>query len=707
MRELLNLVVIGVLVGTLYGLIAATVSLMFRTTGVLSFAHGGFALIAAYSYAGFTCPSSVGSGGNICGDGALSPYPAALAAVAISTAAALLVERLVIRPLQFASATRRFVATAAVLGLSAGVMLQLNGPQTRAIPEKRLLPQGGYSLFDVIVDRQTVAIFVVSIALVVFLAVVLRRTWFGLGLRAAGQDPATARLMGIRPEAVARFNWALAGAVSGIAGVLVAPLTVINVGTFSFLMVKALGASLIGGLVSLPFAFLGGIAIGVVENVLPRYWNAQGATDVGIAALVITVLALNRRRFASFAAAPEAEVKPRVGRFGRAVAHLVHAVGTVLSWVPRWARVLLAVPVLLIPFRNDYYAAVGVNILYYALATLSVYLVTGLAGQPSLMQAGFVGIGAFSLATGLAHGVPFLLAMGIGVALCAVIGVVAGLVSLRFRRLQFAVVSLVLGAVISEYLLSRPALSSTMTDPSLFGLDMLKSRNVYVVMGALTLLAFVAVGNLKRSVWGVPVAATRELQNRIGHFAINPLRTEVTVFAFSASLAGLAGCIYALVATLFSPFQFIPLVSVTLLLAAVVGGFTSMWGAVIAGIIFGLGPELVSHLSSNSANAYPQIASAGLALLLIVKVPGGVSSLFRWAADVVASQPKEPAASFRGQSLTLLDEPLPQVRATGGNGRRSNGHAVPAPALVGAGPRVPISTGPLTSRGAERNGRDH
>jgi branched-chain amino acid transport system permease protein len=117
MRELLNLATAGIMVGAIYGLIAVTVTLMFRSTGVLSFAHGGFALIGSYAYAGFVCPKG-GDVGYCTKAPVFSPFVAALVAVAISTTVALLTERFVMRPLMHASATRRFIATAAVLGLA-------------------------------------------------------------------------------------------------------------------------------------------------------------------------------------------------------------------------------------------------------------------------------------------------------------------------------------------------------------------------------------------------------------------------------------------------------------------------------------------------------------------------------------------------------------------------------------------------------------
>jgi branched-chain amino acid transport system permease protein len=672
MRELLNLATAGIMVGAIYGLIAVTVTLMFRTTGVLSFAHGGFALIGSYTYAGFVCPK--GGGVGYCTKAPVfSPFVAALVAVGISTAVALLTERFVIRPLMHASATRQFIGTAAVLGLASGVMLQLNGPQARAIPDKqRLFPVGGFNILDVVVDRQRAAIFVISLILVTALAVILRRTWFGLGLRGAGQDGPTAELMGVRPVNVARFNWALAGAVSGLAGVLVAPLTVVNVGTFAFMMVNAVGASLFGGLVSLPLSFIGGIGIGIIEAVVPRYVSTPGVANVGIAALVVGFFTLNRHRFAAFGSGDTSDFEPVVGPVGRAVARALNYLAEILRWIPKPVRVLALVGVALFPLRNDYYGAIGLNVLYYALAALSIYLILGLAGQPSLMQAGFVGIGAYSVTTGVSKGLPVPAAMAVGVVLAGLVGVLTGLFSLRFRRLQFAIISLAFGSVIGQFLLTRHELTSNMAAPSLLGFDLLKSRNAYVLVAILALVAFVATSHLKRSTWGLQVTATKELQSRIGHFGLSPLRNELVVFCFSAMVAGLAGCVYAFIANLFNAVQFSPLASVTLLLAAVVGGTGSVWGALIAGVIFGYGPQLIGSLGKSGANAYPQIVSSAMALILIVKVPGGLASTFGWAQRV--ARRSEPPSGFRGGRLELAER---DVRVLVGD-RAPDGEPSPA-----------------------------
>jgi len=120
------------MVGSVYGVLAVTQTLMFRTAGVLSFAHGGFALIGAYTYAGLSCRSG---GSRLCaGEPLLRPWQNAAVAVALATLAALAIERLVMRPLQSASATHKLVASAGALALCSGIMLQINGPEARMIP---------------------------------------------------------------------------------------------------------------------------------------------------------------------------------------------------------------------------------------------------------------------------------------------------------------------------------------------------------------------------------------------------------------------------------------------------------------------------------------------------------------------------------------------------------------------------------------------
>jgi branched-chain amino acid transport system permease protein len=652
MDVVLTLAVSGLMIGSLYGLVGATVTTMFRTTGTLSFAHGGFALIAAYSYNGMACGRTV-SGGRCTGDATFPPWVSALLAVGFAVIVALVVERLVMRPLAGSSPVNRMIASVAVLSLAAGVCLQLNGPIAKSVPQRgQFLPEGGFRVAGVQIDYQRATIFVFAIVLVAVMIAVFKYTWLGLALRACGQAPDSARLMGVQPNQIARVNWATAGVVSGIAGVLVAPITVVNSGTFAFLMVKVVGACVIGGLVSLPITLLGGLLIGVLEALTPHYTSKPGASSAVVALVVIAAVVINRKRLAAETSRTPITTIKRPGRADASVSLWLDGLRQLIERVPRPLRFLPPVTLLVLALNGGYYSAVGMNVLFYTLVVLSLVVMTGLSSQPSLMQAGLVGIGAYTLATAVGEGVPFAGAVGIAVGLGALGGIIAGLISVWFRRLEFAIITLVLGAMISDYVLADARLKSSILAPSVFGLDLLDSRKALAVMGAVTVVLFILVGRLRASTIGTALRASADMDERVGHFAISPFRWEIAAFALSGVVAAFAGCVFLLVSSSVTPFQFGPIVSLTLLVSAVVGGMGGLYGALLAGVLFGYGPSVLANASSDSANAYPAIFAAGLALVLLVKAPEGLSGLFRVARENLKNLPAEPTTGvFRGYRL--------------------------------------------------------
>jgi branched-subunit amino acid ABC-type transport system permease component len=650
----LTLAVSGLMVGSLYGLVGSTVTTMFRTTGTLSFAHGGFALIAAYSYNGLACGQTV-SGGRCTGDAALPPWVSAVLAVLLALATALVVERFVMRPLAGAPPVNRMIASVAVLSLSAGICLQINGPIAKTIPQRgQFLPDGGFRLAGVQVDYQRAIIFVFALVLVAVIVGVFQYTWLGLALRACGQAPDSARLMGVRPHYISQINWAVAGAVSGTAGVLIAPITVVNTGTFAFLMVKVVGACVIGGLVSLPMTLAGGLLIGVLEALTPHYVDRPGTSSVVVAVVVIAAVVINRKRLAVETSRTPISTLRRIGTLDATASLWLDAARQVIVRVPRPLRFVPSLALVAWVTTDNYYASIGLNVLFYTLVVLSLTVMTGLSNQPSLMQAGLVGIGAFALATSVSKGAPFAAGVGVAVGLGAFGGIVAGLVSVWFRRLEFAIITLVLGGMISDYVLADSRLKNNIFAPNAFGVDLLDSKNALLMMGAISIVLFLIVGRLRSSTIGTALRAAADMDDRVGHFAISPFRWEIAAFALSGAIAAFAGCVFLLVSSSVTPLQFGPIVSLTLLVSAVVGGMGSLYGAVVAGIVFGYGPILLANASSDSANAYPAILASSLALILLVRAPEGLSGLFRIAADNLQKiPPKVPGSEFRGYRMRL------------------------------------------------------
>lgn len=669
MRILAELTIAGVLIGALYGLVAVSLTLMVRSSGVLSFAHAGFALLSAYTYAGLQCPK--GGVTSQCGaEAVLPPVPAALVAIAAAVGAALATERLIVRPLERADQATKVMATGAVLALISGVLLQAYGSQAPTIPDrKQLLPGGGVVVANIFLSSQRLWIFGIAMTLVVVLAVVLRRSWFGLGVRAAGQLPEIAVLMGVSQTAVSRFNWALGGALAGIAGVLIGPVTVVNVGTFSFLLIKAVGATLVGGLVSLPLTFVGGLGIGVVETALPHYWATQGAANVGIAALVLGTLALRRGRIATLGYSGPVADSGRRGRLALGVARCIVSLRAILRPVPRPVWLVLAAAVLATgPLRTGYYATVGNSGLYYAFIALSLVVITGTTGQVSFMQAGFAAVGAFGMATSLDRGLSVPAALAVTVLVSTAIGGIAGLLMGRFRGLEFAIVSLALTSVLSEFVVTRGGVATSIEAPSIFGQSLLEARNLFVLMFVLFAVSLWLVRNLRSTALGQTFSAMREMHDRVGHFGVNPVKAEAALLAFSSGLASLAGATFALtVLTSLAPVFFVPLLSVTMVLVAVVGGIGTLSGAVVAGVIFGPGQELLTRLlSTQSANALPQITSAVLALVFIVRAPKGIAALAGWADQTLKQQPLGVSARrFRGLPVAPARESADSVPGPG------------------------------------------
>jgi ABC-type branched-subunit amino acid transport system permease subunit len=177
-------------------------------------------------------------------------------------------------------------------------------------------------------------------------------------------------------------------------------------------------------------------------------------------------------------------------------------------------------------------------------------------------------------------------------------------------------------------------------------------------MGAATILLFVVVARLRASTIGTALRASADMDDRVGHFAIRPAPWEIAAFALSGGIAAFAGCTFLLVSNSVTPFQFGSIVSLTLLVSAVVGGLGSMYGPILAGVLFGYGPTLLSKASSDSANAYPAILASSLALLLLVKAPQGLSGLLRVAQQNVRNVSAEPDTGvFRGYALQAPAEP--------------------------------------------------
>ena len=272
--------VLGLVYGGIYGLLAVGIVLVYRGSRVLNFAQGELGTLGLFVAWWLTTnhglPWVVGAAG----------------AILTATAIGLLFERLIVRKMVDASRISVAVATVGLLLFLLSFGFRVFGESPRSVPPP--IAGRGMSIAGVIVSPTQMLSLVVTLAVALGLAALLKKTDFGLGVLAAADDPTAVRLVGVRLSRVSAFTWGTGAAISALAVLLIEPtIGVFTPGFASELFVKGLAAALLGGLSSLPGAFVGGIAVGLLEvhvTSATLTWELPGVPTLAVFALILAVL---------------------------------------------------------------------------------------------------------------------------------------------------------------------------------------------------------------------------------------------------------------------------------------------------------------------------------------------------------------------------------------------------------------------------------
>ncbi|MCA1824738.1 MAG: branched-chain amino acid ABC transporter permease [Mycobacteriales bacterium] len=281
---------LGIIQGCVYGLVGLGLVILYKSNRIFNFAQGEFGSVAALIAFYF-----------ITGRGIFPDLPTWLAIVlgiAAGTLTALVTERLVVRPLFHQPKVVLVVATAGVALLLINLELLYNGPNLSVFPASTQKPW--FSLFGTLTDPhslkisyQRVIILGVLIVLAALTALFFRYTPFGTAILAVSQEPTAASVVGVNVNQISALTWGLAGFLGATAGILLAPISSISPGFMTLgVLIPGFTAAVVGGITSLPGAFVGGLVIGVVEqfaNLIPRT-TVPGANRVGVALVLLIVL---------------------------------------------------------------------------------------------------------------------------------------------------------------------------------------------------------------------------------------------------------------------------------------------------------------------------------------------------------------------------------------------------------------------------------
>lgn len=275
-----QILVLGVVNGGIYALIAAGIVLVYKGSRVLNFAQAEIGTLSLYMAWWLS------------GEHGLPYVVGALATIAVSVLIGLVFERFAVRRMSEAPRVTVAVATIGLLTLAIAVENVWFGPSPRRIPAP--IAGLGVKVAGVFVSPSQMislgAIVVIAVALTAF----LRGTDFGLGVLAAAQDATAARLMGVPQRRVGAFVWGAAAALSAIAALLIEPsIGFLSPGALSGLFIGGLAAALVGGLTSLPGAFAGGFVVGIVEATIKAKLvtlSVPGITTLGLFVVIAAVL---------------------------------------------------------------------------------------------------------------------------------------------------------------------------------------------------------------------------------------------------------------------------------------------------------------------------------------------------------------------------------------------------------------------------------
>lgn len=285
----------------------------------------------------------------------------------------------------------------------------------------------------------------------------------------------------------------------------------------------------------------------------------------------------------------------------------------------------------------------------YLMATMGLNLTVGYAGQMSLGQAAFFGIGAYHAAILLKMGWPFFVVLPIAAVACFMIGLALGFPALRVQHHYLAFATLGFNVLVFLVMRNEEKITggtfgiSNIPRPSVFGI----STDGHIAYFYFTLASLIVLGGflwyLLRSPWGRAFAALRDNPIRAESLGVNITAYTLLAFAIGAACAGIGGVYYASLVEFIEPGPFHFSTSLMMLLAVIVGGSGRFFGPVVGTIIIILLPEAL-RASNVEALKFMQkwyLVFFGVAVVvLMVWLPGGILSVFdRWK-----KAPPAPAA---------------------------------------------------------------
>ena len=632
MGEFLSYLILGVSRGLVIGLLALGLVLVYKGTRILNLAQPFFGLLAAFLCWWLTAEAR------------FLPFtessrPRFLVAALITLVLVGLngwsLERSLFRKLRRAPRLVTLVASIAVAQGTLGIVTLLFNRNADQAEQLRIIPtviRVNFVVGNLGITGGDIQAFVLIPLVALAAALFFRYTRFGVAVRAAAENGESARLLGISVDRVAVFTWVSGSVLAGLAGILLsAQQGSLNTTTLSVgFLVRALAAALLGGLTSLPGAFLGGLIVGVAESMIAGYFpSTLGLPETVFFLAVILVLVF--RPHGLFGTREDTEDKVAfVPAMRELPARLRDS-----AFVPVLRRGSL-LTVLVFAVAVSFVAGSETNgtlvsVVVYAMVAVSLTVLMGYAGVISLGHWALVGIGAFATANLFTkYHVPFAITVPLVVLTGMWLSVLLGLPALRIKGLYLAIITLAFGYAAELYLFKSDQLAGgqtgiTMEAPKLgpIDLDDPSNRPLFLCSIVLLLGSIWVARNLARSVTGRSFFAVRENEKAAATLGVGLTQAKLVAFAISGGIAALAGVVHAVSIGNVNSVEYPAFTSIILVSMVMIGGLGSLLGPILGSfLVFGV-PVL---LDFDNPWLVP-LGTGVLLIVIIVEAPGGAAGL--------------------------------------------------------------------------------
>ncbi len=599
-------------------LVAAGLTLIFGVTRIVNFAHGSLYMLGAYL--AYTLAAMLGRG-------PLGFWGAIVAAALIVAVLGAAIEALVLKRIYSAPELLQLAATFGIMLIVRDAVLALWGPEDLLGPRAPGL-RGAITVFDRAIPTYDLFLLAVGPAVLLVLWWILERTRFGMLTRAATENRVLASALGVDERHLFTAVFAMGAFLAGLAGALQLPREPANLGMDLSIIAEAFVVTVVGGLGSIPGAFVAALLIGLTKALCIAVGtvDASGITIAFpkltlVAEFVVMAVVLVARPYGLMGTAPTAPPTTPVAEFRTLV-------------VPPGPRAAIGALVALglaalLPWSGDEYRLVlATDVLVLALFAASLQLLMGTGGMASFGHAAYFGIGAYAAALATKRGVPMEAALALSPLAAAVGALVIGWFCVRLSGVYLAMLTLAFAQIVWSIAFQWDAVTGGSNGiVGVWPAAWLAGKQTYYwltlgfVATALAAIAWIAHAPL-----GYSLRACRDSPLRAEAIGIDVRRTHWTAFVLAGAFAGLAGGLFAFSKGSISPETLAIPRSVDALVMVLVGGLNALAGPL-------LGAAAFTWLSDTLARAteYWHAGLGATILLIVIAAPMGIGGAWqRW-----------------------------------------------------------------------------